>query len=181
MLCKDTILVHSNIDKPLKLFCDASSHGVSTCNAQWRTSYFYISCALTSSESNFAQFEWAIIFGVYCFQQYLCSSHSGNGSPSPLQISWWKSTFSCSKNAALGTVIQCLLLFNLVHLIIVRIVCMSHLPSPTGSRAKAEKVHAVVITPDASHVLAILIAKASVKDKMIATIITAIQHGRWPI
>jgi len=37
----------------------------------------------------------------------------------------------------------------------------------------------VVITSDASHVSAALIAKASVKDKMTATVITAIQHGRY--
>ena len=58
--------------------------------------------------------------------------------------------------------------------------CLSRLPSPTGSRDKAEKVHAVVVTPDTSPVLATHIAKASVKDKTIATVITAVQHGQWP-
>ena len=58
--------------------------------------------------------------------------------------------------------------------------CMSHLPSSTGSRDKAEKVHAVVITPETSPVLATQIAKASARDKTIATVITAVQHGQWP-
>ena len=58
--------------------------------------------------------------------------------------------------------------------------CFSRLRSPTGSRDQAEKVHAVVVTPDTSPVLATHIAKASVKDKTIATVITAVQHGQWP-
>ena len=58
--------------------------------------------------------------------------------------------------------------------------CMSRLPSPTGSRDKAEKVHAMVETPDTSPVLATQIAKASVKDKTIATVITTVHHGHWP-
>jgi len=58
---------------------------------------------------------------------------------------------------------------------------MSQLPRPSGKRDKAEKVHAVVVTPETSPVLANHIAKESVKDKTIATAITTIQHGGWPI
>jgi len=31
LLCKDTMLTHYDINKPLKLFCDASPHGVGVC------------------------------------------------------------------------------------------------------------------------------------------------------
>ena len=31
LLCKDTMLAHYDINKPLKLFCDASPHGVGVC------------------------------------------------------------------------------------------------------------------------------------------------------
>jgi len=51
---------------------------------------------------------------------------------------------------------------------------MSCLPSPTGSGHKAEEVHAVIVTPDTSPTLATQIAKASIRDKTIATIITAV-------
>ena len=37
---------------------------------------------------------------------------------------------------------------------------MSHLPSPSGRRDKAKKVHTVVVTPENSPVLATQIAKA---------------------
>ena len=56
---------------------------------------------------------------------------------------------------------------------------MSRLPDPHEKCDTAEKVHSVVMT-EPLLVLASQIAKASEKDKELATVITAVKHGHWP-
>ena len=53
--------------------------------------------------------------------------------------------------------------------------CMSRLPDPHEKRDSTEKVHSVVMTEQLP-VLASQIAKASEKDKELATVITTVQH-----
>jgi len=60
LLCANTMLVHYDINKPLKLFCDASPHGVGACLVHVMSNgdehpIAYASRALTSAESNYAQ------------------------------------------------------------------------------------------------------------------------------
>ena len=57
--------------------------------------------------------------------------------------------------------------------------CMSCLPDPHEKCDSAEKVHSVVMTEQLS-VFTLLIAKPSEKDKELATVIAAVQLGRWP-
>ena len=54
--------------------------------------------------------------------------------------------------------------------------CMSRLPNPHEQRDSAEKVHSIVMTEQLP-ILASQIAKASEKDKELANVITAVQHG----
>ena len=54
--------------------------------------------------------------------------------------------------------------------------CMFHLLNPLEESDSTEKVHLVVMTKQLP-VLALQIAKASEKDKELATVITAVQHG----
>lgn len=56
---------------------------------------------------------------------------------------------------------------------------MSRLPNSRVKHDSAERVHSVVMTEQLP-ILASQIAKASEKDKEIATVITAVQHGSWP-
>ena len=89
------MLVHYDIEKPLKLFCDALPHGVGVCLLHVMPNgdecpITYASHALTSSESNYVQIEresLAIIFGVQHFHKYLYG-RKFTRSPSPLQDSW---------------------------------------------------------------------------------------------
>ena len=195
LLCEDTMLVHYDINKPLKLFCDASPQGVGAClvhvmpNGDERP-IAYASRALTSSESNSAQIEreaLAIIFGVRCFHQYLYGrSYTLVTDHQPLcKILGEKEGMPPLAAARM----QCWALLLSAYCYTIQYIpgklnycanCMSRIPNPTGKRDKAEKVHAVVVTPDTSPVLATQIAKASVKDKTIDTVLTAVQYGSWP-
>ena len=56
--------------------------------------------------------------------------------------------------------------------------CMSRLPSES-QRDSAEEIHSVMEI-DNLPITASQIAKASAKDHTLATVITAVQHGRWP-
>ena len=59
------MLVHYDVDKPLKLFWDASPHGVvmSIMPNGDEHPIVYASCALTSSGFNYAQIEWEAFLG----------------------------------------------------------------------------------------------------------------------
>jgi len=79
LLCANIMLVHYDINKPLKLFCDASPHGVGACLVHVMSNedehpIAYASRASTSAESNYAQIKQealAIVFGIRRFHQYL--------------------------------------------------------------------------------------------------------------
>ena len=79
LLCEGSMLVHYDVKKPIKLFCDASAYGLGACltllmpNGDVRP-IAYASQRLTGPEQNYAQVEreaLAIIFGVCRFHQYL--------------------------------------------------------------------------------------------------------------
>ena len=79
LLCQDCMLVHYDINKPLKLFCDASPKGLGAClvhvmpNGDERP-VAYASRSLSSAEQTYAQIEreaLAIVFAVRRFHQYL--------------------------------------------------------------------------------------------------------------
>ena len=73
------MLVHYDISKPLKVFCDASPKGLGACLVHVmptgdKRPVAYASHALSSAEQNYAQIEreaLAIVFAVRCFHQYL--------------------------------------------------------------------------------------------------------------
>jgi len=62
LLCEDSLLVYYDIEKPIKLFCDASAYGVGAClahvmpNGQERP-VAYASRTLTAAERNYTQIE----------------------------------------------------------------------------------------------------------------------------
>lgn len=78
LVSEATTLVHYDINKPIKVYCDASSVGVGAClmhltNGQERP-VAYASRTLSQAETMYAQIEWealAIIFAVRKFHQYL--------------------------------------------------------------------------------------------------------------
>ena len=79
LLCQDCMLIHYDVNKPLKLFSDASPYGLGAClvhvmpNGDERP-IAYASHTLTKPEQNYAQIEreaLAIIFAVCCFHQYI--------------------------------------------------------------------------------------------------------------
>ena len=79
MICEDNMLVHYDISKPLKIFCDASPKGLGACLVHVMPTsderpVAYVSRALSSAEQNYAQIEreaLAIVFAVRRFHQYL--------------------------------------------------------------------------------------------------------------
>ena len=79
MICEDNMLVHYDINKPLKVFCDASPKGLGDCWVHAIPSgdkrlVAYASRSLSSGEQNYAQIEreaLAIIFTFRRFHQYL--------------------------------------------------------------------------------------------------------------
>ena len=79
LLCQECMLVHYDINKPLKLFCDASQKGLGAClvyvmlNGEERP-VAYTSRLLSPAEQHYAQIEreaLAIIFAVCRFHQFL--------------------------------------------------------------------------------------------------------------
>ena len=79
LLCEGSMLVHYDVKKPIKLFCDALAYGLGACLAHVMQngdvqSIAYASWKLTEPEQNYAQIEreaLAIIFGIRRFHQYL--------------------------------------------------------------------------------------------------------------
>ena len=72
------VLVHYDMSKPIKLYCDASPYGVGACMMHVidgkEHPVAYASRTLTPAEKNYAQLEreaLAIVFGVKKFNQYL--------------------------------------------------------------------------------------------------------------
>ena len=145
----NTMLIHYDINEPLKLFCDASPYSVGTCLVHVMSNgdghpITYASRALTSTESNCAQIEWealAIVFGICRFHQYLygrsftlvtdhhllckiLGEKEGIPSLAAARMQCWAlllSAYSYSIQHIPGKLNYCA-------------DCLSHLPSPTGSR-----------------------------------------------
>ena len=77
-MSQSPVLVHYDVNKPIKLYCDASPHGVGACLMHIvdgvERPVAYASRTLSVAEQNYAQIEReapGIIFGVKRFNQYL--------------------------------------------------------------------------------------------------------------
>ncbi|XP_043224537.1 uncharacterized protein LOC122382800 isoform X2 [Amphibalanus amphitrite] len=76
-------LAHYDVDRPLKMYCDASSSGVGACLVHQfpdgvERPVAYASRTLSEAEQKYAQIEregLGIIFGVKRFHQYICGRH----------------------------------------------------------------------------------------------------------
>ena len=74
------VLAHYDVDRPLKMYCDASSQGVGACIVHQfpdgvERPVAYASKTLSDAERKYAQIEregLAIVFGVKRFHQYVC-------------------------------------------------------------------------------------------------------------
>ena len=79
MLCQHCTLTHYVVNKPLKLYCVASSNGLGACLIHMMSDnserpVAYTSHTLTRTETNYAQVKreaLAIVFAIYRFHQYL--------------------------------------------------------------------------------------------------------------
>lgn len=79
LLSQDAALAHYNVERTLKLYCDASAYGLGAClvhvmDDNSEKSVAYALCSLTKSEIVYAQIEregLALVFGVRRFHQYL--------------------------------------------------------------------------------------------------------------
>ena len=194
LLCQDCMLTHYDVNKPLKLSSDASPYGLGAClvhimpNGDERP-IAYASRTLTKAEWNYAQIEreaLAIIFAVRRFHQYiygrpftlvtdhrpLCKILGEKEGIPPLAAA------RMQRWALLLSAYQ----YNIQHIPGKQnhcADCMSRLPNPFEKRDSAERVHSVVMT-EKMPILASEIAKASEKDKELATVMITIQHGCWP-
>ena len=76
LVCKAPVLTHYDVNKPIKLYCDASPYGLGACLVEGQKKpVAFASRTLTQTESKYAQVEreaLAIIFAVKKFNQYLC-------------------------------------------------------------------------------------------------------------
>ena len=67
LLCQDCMLVHYDVNKLLKVFCDASLNGLGTCLIHVMLNGAYASCSLSYAEQNYTQIEHeklAVVFVV---------------------------------------------------------------------------------------------------------------------
>ena len=193
LLSQDTALAHYDVNRTLKLYCDASAYGLGACllhvmDDNSEKPVAYASRTLTKSEMAYAQIEregLALVFGVRRFHQYLygrsfilVTDHRplckifGNKESTPTmataRMQRWAltlSTYQYSIEHIKGISNQCA-------------DCMSRLPIPKQSRDSAEKVH-IVVQHDLP-VTASQIAKESLHDSQLSIVMKAIQHGRWP-
>lgn len=79
MLSSDKPLAHYDVNRPVKLFCDASAYGLDACLGHIMSDgnqkpIAYASCMLSKPERAYAQIECeglALVFGVCRFHKYL--------------------------------------------------------------------------------------------------------------
>jgi len=183
-------LVHYDVEKPIKLFCDASAYGVGAylAHVMAKNVLYYASRTLTAAERNYAQIEraaLAIIFGVRRFHQYvhgrsftlvtdhrpLCKILGEKEGIPPLaavRMQCWALVLTAYQYHIQHTPGKQNHLAD----------CLSRLPSPHKDRDGAEKLHVVVT--DQLPVVASQIAKATECDKVLGTVLKAVQHGGWP-
>ena len=191
LLCQDCALTHYDVNKPLKLYCDASATGLGACLAhvmpdKSERPVAYASRTLTT----YAQIEreaLAIVFAVRRFHQYLygkpftlvtdhrplCKIFGEKEGIPPLAAA------RMQRWALLLSAYQ----YNIEYIAgksNFSADCMSRLPSLQSKRDKAEKIQAIFDPFGDLPVTADKIARASIKDPVIATVLTAVQHGSWP-
>jgi len=194
LLCQDCMLVHYDIKKPLKLFCDASPNGLGACLVHVMPNgdegpIAHASRSLTSAEQNYTQIECealVIVFAIRCFHQYLygqtftlvtdhrplCKILGEKEGIPPLvaaRMQRWALLLSAYQYKIQYVPGKQSYVAN----------CMSRLPSLTGKRDSAERVHSVVLTEQLP-ILASQIARASKTDSEIASMLTFVQYGSWP-
>ena len=82
LISQAQVLAHYDVQKPLKLYCDASPTGLGACLmhiiGSCEQPVAYASRTLSQAERNYAQVEreaLSIIFGVKRFNQYLYGRH----------------------------------------------------------------------------------------------------------
>ena len=180
------VLVHYDITKQLKVYCDASPRGVGACLMQVMDGHerpvAYASRTLTSAETNYAQIECealAIIFAVKKFHQYLYGRHfvlvtdhrplckilgHNQGVPSlaAARMQRWAlilSAYQYTLQHIPGSQNQCA-------------DCMSRLPTPCYARDSAEYMSSALAMDISSlPVTARDIAKATCKDCVLAVVL----------
>ena len=194
LLCQGCVLTHYDVSKPLKLYCDASASGLGACLVHQMPDrrerpVAYASRTLTAPEQNYAQIEreaLAIVFAVRRFHQYLYGrSFTLVTDHRPLCKIFGEKEGVPPLAAAR---MQCWALLLSAYCYNIEYVsgksnysadCMSRLPHFGGKRDVAEKIQAIFDPFGDLPVTADKIAKASLKDPDIATVLTAVQHGSW--
>ena len=193
LLCEQNTLAHYDVHEPIKLYCGASPVGLGACLVHvmqdgLEQPVAYASRSLQPAEQKYAQIEreaLAIIFAVKRFHQYvygreftlvidhrpLCKILGLKEGVPPLaaaRMQRWAlllSAYQYKIEFISGKSNKCA-------------DCMSRLPS-FSKRDSAEKVHVIVAIDDLP-VTAAQVAKESSKDKHLASVLTSVQHGRWP-
>ena len=194
MLSSAKALAHYDVNKPVKLFCDASAYGLGACLVYVMSDgsqkpIAYALRTLSKPERAYAQIEregLALVFGVRRFHQYLygrpfilvtdhrplCKIFGNKQGIPPMaaaRMQRWALTLSAYQYTIEhinGTANNCA-------------DCMSRLPLPGQTLDSAEKIH-VVVQMDDMPVTAIQIAKESKRDKELSIVLKSIQHGHWP-
>ena len=185
---------HYDVDKPIRLYCDASPKGVGAClmhviDGQERP-VAYASRTLAPAELNYAQIEREaldIVFAVRKFHQYLygrqftlvtdhrplcklLGSNQGVPSLAAARMQRWAlilSAYQYILEYTPGSQNECA-------------DCLSRLPLPSSKCDAAERmcsIHAMDI--DSLPVTARDIAKGTLKDKFLAGVLQRVKHGQW--
>ena len=181
--------------KPLKLYCDASPHGVGACLMHVidgvEKPVTFASRTLSVAEQNYAQVEreaLGIIFGVKRFNQYLygrefilatdhrplCKlfGHADGVRPvAAARMQRWAlilSAYSYKIEYIAGSANSCA-------------DCLSRLPVPSTKSHPAEEGNVIHATNCVNlPITARDIASSTAKDKILARVYTCVQHGTWP-
>ena len=192
LLSQDAALAHYDVNRTLKINCDASVYGLGAClvhviDDSSEKPVAYALRTLTKSETAYAQIEHeglALVFGTRCFHQYLygrpfilvtnhrplCKIFGSKESISTMatvRMQRWALTLSAYQYTiehVKGTSNQCA-------------DCMSRLPMSGQSRDSTEKIHLVVQIDDLP-VTATQITTESVGDSQLSIVMKAVQHGR---
>ena len=194
MLSSDRALAHYDVNRPVKLFCDASVYGLGACLVHImddgsQKPIAYASRTLSKPERAYAQIEregLALVFGVRRFHQYLygrpftlvtdhrplCKIFGSKQGIPPMAAAWMQrwalilSAYQYIIEHINGTANNCA-------------DCMSRLPLSEQAPDSAEKIH-VVVQMDDMPITATQIAKESKRDKELSIVLKSIQHGHWP-
>ena len=195
LVSRSPVLVHYDVHKPLKLYCDASPHGVGACLMHVidgvEKLVAFASRKLSVAEQNYAQVEreaLGIICGVKRFNQYLygrelilatdqrplCKlfGHADGVRPvAAARMQRWALILSaCSYKIEYiaGSANSCA-------------DCLSCLPVPSIKSHPAEEEYAIHATNCVNlPIMARDIASSTAKDKILARVYTCVQHGTWP-